>query len=219
MTFNDGTAEARVAARYADITPADIHRVQVAHNAGLAARESARHQAASPIHPVRHINRATDRAINWLVTLSSERFPAVTEQKIREWAEGVHWSEVSAKIDWLKTQPRVDNSGIGTKEYDVPAGRYAIVSNGKTVFLKVTCPKDGPFAGRVFVNVQAGDELHRTSPAARDLFLAKIVEAGPEEASKLYGQEIGSCGRCGRTLTDQESRDYGWGPVCRGKAW
>lgn len=220
MTFADGTAEARVAARYAGISAQDIHAAQVTHNAALAARVSApsktQHQAASAIH----IHRATDRAINWLVTLSGERFPAVTEASIREWAQGVSASEVSAKIDWLKTQPRI-NSGVGTREYDVPAGRYAIrytvQGETKVTFLKVTRPAEGPFAGRVFVNIQAGDELYRTTPVARDLFLSQIEEAGLSESSKLYGREIGSCGVCGRTLTDEISRAHGIGPKCSSK--
>lgn len=222
MTFNDGTAEARVAARYAHITPADIQRVQVAHNAELAARDSApshtKHQAASSSHSARvtHIRRASDKAINYLVALSNER-STVAEDVARDWAERVDAAEVSAKIDWLKTQPKIVNSGVGTREFDVPVGRYAVVIQGKTVFLKVTRPADGPFAGRVFVNIQAGDELHRVAPAARDLFLTAIELAGPAQASKLYGREIGACGVCGRTLTDEESRAAGIGPVCAGK--
>jgi len=31
----------------------------------------------------------------------------------------------------------------------------------------------------------------------------------------LYGTELGECGVCGRTLTDEKSRAYGIGPVCR----
>lgn len=48
---------------------------------------------------------------------------------------------------------------------------------------------------------------------------AKIVVAlSPEElraAKVLFGQEIGRCGVCGKTLTDETSRAYGIGPVCR----
>lgn len=223
MAFNDGTAEARVAARYANITAEDIHRVQVAHNAALAARDSAprntQHQAASAHHPARvtHIRRASDKAINFLVALSNER-STVAEDVAREWAERVDAREVSAKIDWLKTQPKIVNSGVGTRQYDVPAGRYAVTGNdGQTVFVKVSRPTDGPFAGKVFVNVQAGDELIRVSPAVRDALLAKIEQQGPAEASKRYGREIGSCGVCGRTLTDEESRAAGIGPVCAAK--
>jgi uncharacterized protein DUF6011 len=32
-----------------------------------------------------------------------------------------------------------------------------------------------------------------------------------------YGQELGECGHCGRTLTDEASRAAGIGPVCASK--
>jgi hypothetical protein len=48
---------------------------------------------------------------------------------------------------------------------------------------------------------------------------AKIVVAMTEDERKaaqvLFGQEIGRCGKCGKTLTDEESRAAGIGPVCR----
>lgn len=225
MTFADGSAEARVRARYAGITPEDIHRAQVAHNDARAAREGAprhtQHQVARAIQSSRtatvtHIRPASEKAIEYLVALSNER-STVAEDVARRWAQHAGAQLVSEKIDWLKTQPRIVNSGIGTQQSDVPAGRYAVIVRSKTVFLKVTRPADGPFAGRIFVNIQAGDDLHQVSPAARDLFLTAIELAGPAEASRLYGREIGACGVCGRTLTDEDSRAAGIGPVCQAK--
>ena len=32
---------------------------------------------------------------------------------------------------------------------------------------------------------------------------------------KLYGQKIGRCGHCSKQLTDETSREFGIGPVCR----
>lgn len=45
----------------------------------------------------------------------------------------------------------------------------------------------------------------------------RINEAGAREAMILFGQELGSCGHCGRELTNEESRAAGIGPVCRSK--
>ena len=45
--------------------------------------------------------------------------------------------------------------------------------------------------------------------------LRRIAEVGAPEATALYGQEIGRCGRCNRHLTDEESRRVGLGPECR----
>lgn len=60
----------------------------------------------------------------------------------------------------------------------------------------------------------------RMSPEAMIAIAKKIIAAGPKEAMLRFGREIGSCGHCGRTLTNDESRAYGIGPVCRkGKGW
>lgn len=229
MTFADGTAEARVQARYAQYGSQEEFGREMQRQERLA-RDIRAKLAADREHyvvnngvrhdvPATHIHRATPKAVDYLVALSIERFPAVTEESIRAWADGVHYSEVSAKIDWLKTQPKVVNSGVGTTAYaHIPAGRYAVTGDhGQTVFVKVVRPTEGQWAGRVFVNIQAGDELHQVSATTRNALLAKIEGAGVRAASTRYGREIGSCGVCGRTLTDAESRDAGIGPVCRAK--
>lgn len=103
-----------------------------------------------------------------------------------------------------------------------PAGRYAIdpvnpSQKQQTHFYRIDAPEDGKWAGYVFVKEQAGDELHPVKGMSATIIIDAIVEAGPEAAMLRYGKELGSCGHCGRTLTDAESRAYGIGPVCRGK--
>jgi hypothetical protein len=230
QTFGNGDAQARVEARYADVDWAAEHQAQIERNQAEHYVINGGVRYDVPQEPktatVTPIKVATDKAISFLIDLSRERFPDVQPIEIRKWAASVHWSEVSAKIDWLKTQPKVflqatGNSGIGTDTHaDIPEGRYAVTGErGQTVFVKVTIGQRAPFEGRTFVNVQAGDELHRVSPTARDALLAKIEADGPEAASRRYGREIGDCGRCGRTLTDEVSRAAGIGPVCAAKGW
>lgn len=102
--------------------------------------------------------------------------------------------------------------------YDVPAGRYAVENEtGDLRFYIVDRPTEGRWAGRVFVKVMHSDERSRLFDNAAASVLAKIVAAGPFEAMLRYGREIGSCGHCGRTLTDEASRAAGIGPVCAGK--
>ena len=44
--------------------------------------------------------------------------------------------------------------------------------------------------------------------------------ADPQGASLLFGQALGICGVCGRSLTTKESRERGIGPKCaRTKGW
>ena len=66
--------------------------------------------------------------------------------------------------------------------------------------------------------VQASDDMHRVPGNAEKKVVEKIA-ADPQAASIRYGLEIGACGRCGRTLTDEESRAAGIGPVCAQKGW
>lgn len=103
---------------------------------------------------------------------------------------------------------------------DVPAGHYAIASRGTNdlMFVRVDRPTEGKWAGRTFVKMIVGG--HPDAPVARNRVadvLARIVEAGTDDAARLYGQEIGRCCRCNRTLTDEASRAAGIGPDCATK--
>jgi hypothetical protein len=43
----------------------------------------------------------------------------------------------------------------------------------------------------------------------------EAIKVDPKGAMRLYGQEIGQCGKCHRPLTDETSRREGIGPECR----
>lgn len=65
----------------------------------------------------------------------------------------------------------------------------------------------------------AGAVYVRMSPEAM-LAVGRKIAADPKSAMLRYGQELGECGHCGRTLTNDESRAAGIGPVCaRRKGW
>jgi hypothetical protein len=103
-------------------------------------------------------------------------------------------------------------------ELTVPVGRYAITnSEGILKFVIVKENKPGTkwqSFRRVFY--QASDnEFFVKDRALKQALLRKILEVGPELASIKYGKELGVCGVCGRTLTDEDSRMRGIGPVCR----
>lgn len=217
MSFADGTAEARVAARYAEYgTPQEL---------GQAIADAERKQRMNVAGPVptqqRRINVASERAVDYLVSLSLSRYPNVAESAVRDWARTADRKLVSEKIDFLKAMPKaVPTAPVQNlaAKYDVPAGRYAVTGDeGQTVFVRVDRPIEGRWAGRTFVKVQAGDDLHRVSATTAAGLLRKITEAGVQAASKRYGAEIGDCGVCGRTLTNEESRAAGIGPRCAAK--
>jgi hypothetical protein len=101
---------------------------------------------------------------------------------------------------------------------EVPDGRYCITFDGKVRFFIVDTGKNGRWAGFQFVSEQAGDEKYPVRGRGRkDDVLAAIRREGVKEASLRYGHELGHCGVCGRTLTDESSRAAGIGPVCAGK--
>lgn len=69
---------------------------------------------------------------------------------------------------------------------------------------------------RQFIGGQ-GPVRVRMSPEAMIGVARKIMDTGPKAAMLLFGQELGSCGHCGRMLTNDESRARGIGPVCAAK--
>lgn len=111
-----------------------------------------------------------------------------------------------AKADWSAIATRRDKSGKALPSY------YAVERDGKLKFYRV---KAGRKAGYYFVDAQASDEMHpvRHFDTVKDIL--NTIAQDPKGAMERYGQEIGSCGHCHRTLTDPESRAYGIGPVCR----
>jgi hypothetical protein len=98
---------------------------------------------------------------------------------------------------------------------DVPAGRYCLDLDGRTVFVKVDRPTEGRWAGYTFVRPQRsdffGDRFDRQTQAK---VLATIAQDVTAHLIR-YGVELGECGNCGRTLTDETSRAVGVGPDCR----
>lgn len=227
MGFADGTAAAVVDRRYGveglkgdalqaryrelgrEISAAQGKRVQVSLDHSANVRPGAGSVKQLP---------ATEKQIAFLMDVRAAKTPHVDPEQALAWAQSAGRYAVSLRIDELKQLPNA-TTGTGAPTSNVPAGRYAVDgSEGQTVFVKVDRPTEGPFRGRAFVRVQAGDDLHRVSPAVRDALLAKIEAAGVETSSRRYGREIGACGLCNRTLTDPESRAAGIGPVCAAKA-
>ncbi|QPX62159.1 hypothetical protein PBI_INDLOVU_44 [Mycobacterium phage Indlovu] len=166
--------------------------------------------------------------------ISDERDPSVSKpltkqgaSKMIEWLKGL---SLTAKVV-AETEERnvaaakasvASDRGAAFPSADVvPAGRYAIeTEDGATnalAFYKVDRPTEGRWAGYVFVKLMVSDGEQRMSFAASKSIMAKIAEAGAEAASARYGHEIGECGVCGRTLTNDDSRARGIGPVCASK--
>ncbi|ABE67463.1 hypothetical protein PBI_QYRZULA_43 [Mycobacterium phage Qyrzula] len=155
---------------------------------------------------------------------------AETPEQAAAWAP-LTKAGASKMIEWLTGLPKAATaeapkakaaaSDLPSAEV-VPAGRYAIDTNDGAVngvaFYKVDRPETGKWAGYVFVKLLVSDSEQRMSFAASKAVLNRIAEVGAEAASARYGHEIGRCGICDRTLTNDESRARGIGPVCAANA-
>lgn len=104
---------------------------------------------------------------------------------------------------------------------EVPDGHYAVTADeGHTSFYRVT---GGRNPGVCFVDLLVGGgpngafQRQNVPFAQRATVLAKIAEAGIEEAALRFRQEAGRCVRCGRGLSNKVSRDEMLGPECRRK--
>lgn len=166
---------------------------------------------------------ATAKQIDFLVSLSSTRTPHVTEDAIRTWGSTATSAQASDKITMLKAlAPLAVSTAPATAAaatapaVEVPEGRYAVVQDGTLKFFKVDRPTEGKWAGYTFVKVQASDEFYPVKGAGKGAALA-LIAVDPKAAMLRYGTELGSCGHCGRTLTNEESRALGIGPVCAAK--
>lgn len=105
-----------------------------------------------------------------------------------------------------------------TPAAEVPNGRYAVEEDGTLKFFHVRNGKAGTrWEGWTFVDIQASDETYALKDRTRKDRILALIAQDPETAMNRYGQELGVCGDCGRTLTDETSRSIGRGPICRSK--
>lgn len=115
---------------------------------------------------------------------------------------------------------------IGVIVGDLPDGYYAIPcisteSGNDLTFFRLSTNKgvvNPANKGRRHINQVVGG--HGDTAYVSAEWARKAVETlrafGVDDAAALYGQKLGHCGRCGRTLTDEESRARGIGPTCAG---
>lgn len=170
--------------------------------------------------------------MDWTVPPVPREEPIVQGQYPSRVAEslGTHRPEISAEDAVAKmraAQERKEAEEAAAKRaryaawrsipvYAGGRGYYALEMDGSTHYFKVSRPKEGPHKGKTFVEEQAGDAFHKMGWVRTGQVLDAIA-AAPEAAGLLYGQTIGRCYRCHRTLTDAESRAAGIGPDCAKK--
>jgi hypothetical protein len=173
--------------------------------------------------PTRTAKLATTKQTDFIRTLLAERAGNEAAEAVRDALnarrpQGISAAVASDAITRLLAikVPRRATAPEGD-EPTVPAGHYATISRTGSQdldFWRVDCPTEGRWAGRTFVKRVIGG--HEDTPVrGEEARQALAAIAGDPEAGPRYGQEIGRCYRCNRTLTDQTSRDLGIGPTCR----
>jgi hypothetical protein len=93
-------------------------------------------------------------------------------------------------------------------------GYYALDYAGALRFYRVVAG-EGKHAGRTFLNRFRSDHQDRVFRPEQASFAAAVAdEAAAQEARMRFATEQVRCYRCGRRLTDAESRARGLGPDC-----
>lgn len=131
--------------------------------------------------------------------------------------DGLDRKGASAHIDSLLERQRTKRTTEDRKfdQNTVPAGRYALTTDGDPTFYQVDRPTEGRWDGWTFVNLihPGGDRIRPIKGGERGKVLALLAE-NPTAYSAEYGKHTGTCGVCSRLLSDPESVARGIGPVC-----
>lgn len=175
------------------------------------------------------IRPATDRQISYIHSLITKVYGADSEYHAKIDGMTINAARASEMIGNLKAKaPATPKATKGFDASTLAGGYYAVrdPQAEKLRFLRIKVVRDASskWNGWVFVEEQASDELHKAGSqkpgqAYQGRYADLLAEIAKDEpaAMALYGKEIGQCGRCGRTLTDEVSRAFGLGPECRGK--
>lgn len=175
----------------------DASRVIDGLKAELAAARAKGTAAAPAACPER---KATERQQEFLADLLNERAHDLGELD----PATLSAARASELITELLSAPRATVAAHGIRE-----GRYAYTTDGGATADHYRVRRDGKI-----VVWTAGGEWPYNGKLNEGL---EWIKANPREAAELFGRLTETCGRCGRDLSDDDSRKRGLGPVCAGK--
>lgn len=156
---------------------------------------------------------------NWLVLNGLDQpgfIGSLAEQLVRFKRLSPRQWECAQQLRDERENPQPQQARKNTPWPDVPEGHYATPSRTGTNdldFWRVDRPEKGSWKGYTFVKRIIGGhpDTNVRGKEARQA-LEAIQAAGVEAARTRYGQEIGQCWKCNRSLTDELSRQLGIGP-------
>lgn len=180
--------------------------------------------------------QATEKQIEFLTKLSVERQAEskFAEGLIRRLADPTQLSKSDASrwINYMLDQPRKTSSAptaspwvraqaaladVDTSFYAIPAGYVSAqeidLYGSDYLFVRVRNYQGKRYLSRVHGS-PVSPRYSRMSPGVT-IVVAEVIRDRAVEFGKLWHEHSGRCGRCNATLTDQRSRDTGFGPDCR----
>lgn len=163
---------------------------------------AARPAAARPVRP------ATENQCAYLRSLVAERETPVDPANADRITPEVTGFDLARQlIDAYTALPR---RARAVPSHGIREGRYAFTPDGGTTteFYRVTR------TGRIKVWTAGGEWPYNGKLNAALTWIA----ANPREAAALFGQLTETCGRCGRELSNDDSRALGLGPDCAAKS-
>lgn len=128
-----------------------------------------------------------------------------------------HPEGVVATLRELRAMAKADMHEVFPTVHKLRVAAVLPGEGTKVRFFQIEIPTRGHWTGKVFVKEQASDDFHSVKSMDRQVRILREVLRDLRAAVELYGREIGCCGMCHRTLTDEESRARGIGPVCMDK--
>lgn len=176
-------------------------------------------------------NPATERQIDYVRSLVARRDTSTVVEMVTNLEDlilsdrlthrDVNHAIPMLKLLPLKTDIRQRDQTVGTRIVlagtKIPDGYYAIGPVGDTRFYHVSKPTTGKWSGYIFLNIQAGDDLHPVKNHTERLRVLEVIAEDVRAAAIRYGMELGRCSQCNRTLTNPDSITAGIGPICAGK--
>lgn len=124
--------------------------------------------------------------------------------------------DIANRMFNINSNDKEDNKG-GYE--NIFSGYYAITDpkDGILKFFRIKIPKDGKWKNHIFLSIQASHDFFPIKNKEYRNIILNEIRKDPIGASQRYGRDIGSCGICGLTLTNEESRERGIGPYCWSK--
>lgn len=166
---------------------------------------------------------ATPKQKDFILSLVADRaVPAEFRTTIDEEWTDLTKAVASEFINALKLLPYAQKvshlDGLTHSYYAIPAfmvnpALTDIEINNDMMFVVVAQYMNTVYMKQVHGSVE---NFARSRMSARDVrAVAKVLKTDPLRFIQLFGESHGVCGKCAAKLTDQKSRETGFGPDCR----